>query len=119
MSPYFVRATDTGDTENLLLNGKPMQMQNKRLLGILITVAVLLLIPLTAMKFTNEVKWGWFDFLVAGILLLGTGLACEIVLRIVKRPLYRLALCAAILFALFIVWAELAVGIIGTRFAGS
>ena len=71
------------------------------------------------MRFTSEVDWTAFDFVVAGVLLLGTGLVIEIVLRIVKRSEYRLAICAAMLLALFIVWAELAVGLIGTRFAGS
>ena len=56
---------------------------------------------------------------VAGFLLLGTGLVCELVMRKVKKIRYRLALCAVILAALFLVWAELAVGLIGTRFAGS
>jgi len=44
---------------------------------------------------------------------------CELVMRKVKKIRYRLALCAVILAALFLVWAELAVGLIGTRFAGS
>ena len=96
-----------------------MTFQNKRLTGIVCGVGLLLLIPFISMKFTDEVKWTPFDFVVAGVLLLGTGLAIEIVLRIVKQFKYRLAMCAAILFALFIVWAELAVGLIGTRFAGS
>jgi hypothetical protein len=71
------------------------------------------------MQFTREVTWSAFDFVVVAVLLLGTGLLCELVLRIVKSFKYRLVLCAAILFVLFIVWAELAVGLIGTRFAGS
>lgn len=96
-----------------------MIMQNKRLIGIALAVVLLLLIPFAAMRFTNEVKWSRFDFVVAGVLLLGTGLACEIVLRKVKKTEHRIAVCAAILAALLIVWAELAVGIFGTPFAGS
>ena len=88
-------------------------------MGIVATVAVLLLIPYLAMKFAGEVNWTAIDFITAGVLLLGTGLACELVLRKVKRVRYRVAVCAAILLALFVVWAELAVGLIGTRFAGS
>jgi len=96
-----------------------MDAKNKRLIGIVLVVMIMLSVPLVAMKFTNEVKWSGFDFVIAGVLLLGTGLLCEFVLRKVKRWEYRIALCAAILFALFIVWAELAVGLIGTPFAGS
>ena len=96
-----------------------MNIQKIRLICIFVVVALLLLIPWIAMKFTDEVKWNWFDFLVAGTLLLGTGLMCEVVLRTVKKIQYRIAICAVILFLLFFLWAELAVGIIGTRFAGS
>ncbi len=94
-------------------------MQNKRLIGIVVAVAFLLLIPYIAMKLTSEVKWTAIDFIAAGVLLLGTGLACEFVLRKVKNVQYRIAICAGILLVLFIIWAELAVGLIGTPFAGS
>ena len=94
-------------------------MQNKRLIGIVITVAFLLLIPLIAMQFTKEVNWTLSDFLVAGILLLGTGLMCELVMRTVSKIKYRIAICAAILAAFLLIWIEIAVGIFGTRFAGS
>jgi archaellum biogenesis protein FlaJ (TadC family) len=60
-------------------------MENKRLMGIVLTVVVLLLIPLIAMQFTNEVNWTLFDFVVAGVLLLGTGFICELVIRKVKN----------------------------------
>jgi hypothetical protein len=96
-----------------------MVMQNKRLIGIVIAVALLLLVPFFAMRFTGEVNWSPFDFVVAGVLLLGTGLGCELVLRVVKKTQYRIAACAVILMVLFVIWAELAVGLIGTRFAGS
>ncbi len=96
-----------------------MIMQNKRLIGIVLTVALLLLIPLIAMQFTEEVNWTLFDFVVIGILLLGTGLMCELVLRRVKKIGHRIAICGALLLALLIIWAELAVGVFGTPFAGS
>ena len=96
-----------------------MLVQNKRLIGIVLTVALLLLVPLIAMQFTDEVNWDVSDFVVAGVLLLGTGLLCELVLRSVKQSRYRIAICAVILAALFLIWAELAVGIFGTPFAGS
>jgi hypothetical protein len=96
-----------------------MITQNKRLIGILVAVVILLLIPLIAMQFTSEVDWSVFDFLVMAILLLGTGLMCELILRKIKKTAYRIALIAAILIAFLLVWAELAVGIFGTPFAGS
>jgi len=94
-------------------------MKNQRLKIILTTVAILLLIPFIAMQFTDEVSWTIFDFVVMGILLLSTGLLSELAIRKVTKIKYRIALCIAILVVFLIVWAELAVGIFGTPFAGS
>lgn len=96
-----------------------MLTQNKRFIGILLTVAFILLVPFTAMQFTNEVDWSLFDFIIMGGLLLGTGILCELVLRIVKSVKNRIVLIAILLIGLFLIWAELAVGIFGTPFAGS
>ena len=96
-----------------------MVAKNKRLGGIILTAAFLLLIPLVAMQFTHEVNWTPADFLIMGSLLLGIGLACEFVMRKVKKAEHRIAICAALLVALVLIWLELAVGIFGTPFAGS
>jgi hypothetical protein len=88
-----------------------MTFQNKRLTGILIGIALLLTIPLIAMQFENGVHWTEFDFIVAGILLFGTGLLCELVMRRVKKMSNRIAICGGVLVALAIIWVELAVGI--------
>lgn len=89
-------------------------MKNIRVIGIVLTVALLLLIPLIA-----GFPWSRVDFVAAGVLLLGTGLMCELVLRKVKKFEYRIAICAVILLALLLIWIEIAVGLFGTRFAGS
>lgn len=94
-------------------------MKNKRLTIILSIVGALLLIPFIAMQFTNEVDWGIQDFTIMGVLLLSTGLLCELIMRKVKRTEHRIIICAGILFLFFLIWAELAVGIFGTPFAGS
>ncbi len=94
-------------------------MKNKRLIGILIAVAAILLIPFIAMQFTPEVNWTLFDFIIAGALLLGTGLLLDFVVRKVKKSKQRIALCVVIVAALLLIWAELAVGIFGSPFAGS
>ena len=96
-----------------------MLTQNKRLIGIVLSAGLLLLVPLIAMQFTNEVDWKLTDFVIMGTLLLGTGLTCEFVLRKVKKSEYRLLICGAVLIAFLLIWAELAVGIFGTPFAGS
>ena len=94
-------------------------MQKKRFMGIVLAVALLLLIPFTAMQFSNEVNWSGFDFVLMGTLLLGTGFLLELAVRKIKNKDYRFVLIAAILLALFLVWAELAVGIFGSPIAGS
>ena len=96
-----------------------MMMQNKRLIAIVLIVVVLLIIPLIAMQFTDEVNWGLFDFVIAGALLLGTGILCELVLRKIKKTKLKIIICLAILALLFLIWAELAVGIFGTPFSGN
>jgi len=95
-----------------------MITQNKRLAGIIGLVAFLLTIPAIAMQFTNEVNWSASDFVVAGALLLSTGLIIELALRKIKKMPYRLITAAVILFIAFLIWAELAVGIFGTPWAG-
>jgi uncharacterized protein YacL len=90
-----------------------------RIIIILSVIASILAIPLIAMQFTNEVKWNLRDFAVAGILLMSTGLAIELVIRNLKTGILRTVILVAILLALFLIWAELAVGIFGTPFAGS
>lgn len=91
----------------------------KRFQIILGIIAIILLIPLIAMQFSTEVSWSAFDFLVAAVLLLSTGTAIEVILRLVKSRKMRWILCLSVLFILFIIWAELAVGVFGTAFAGS
>ena len=94
-------------------------MKNNRLKIILIVVFIILLIPLIAMQFSDEVNWTLSDFVVAGVLLLGTGLMCDLVIRKVQNINYRIAICVALLMALLLIWAELAVGIFGSPFSGS
>lgn len=94
-------------------------MKNKRLIIILASASTLLLIPLIAMQFTNEVNWSVSDFIIMGGLLFGTGLLCELIIRKVKSVTNRMIICSAVLFVFFLIWVELAVGLFNTPFAGS
>lgn len=82
------------------------------LIFVLITI-ILLSIPLIAMQFTNEVKWTFFDFLVAGILLMGTGISFVLLANKAQNKTYKLAIGLTLGTALFMIWSNLAVGIIG------
>ena len=72
--------------------------------------ALLLLVPLVAMQFTNEVQWTLSDFIVMGALLSGIGSAFVIIARRIL-PKHRLPTGIALLALFLYIWAELAVGI--------
>ena len=86
-------------------------MLNKNIKLYLFIIGLTLLTPLISMQFTNEVNWNILDFIVAGILLLGTGLAFNFVIQKVKNTKFRIVICLVILVLLFLIWAELAVGV--------
>lgn len=96
-----------------------MLTKNIRLISILLTVVFILIVPLIAMQFSNEVDWTFFDFVVAGILLLSTGLLCELAIRKARHKFNRALIIAVILAVFFLIWTELAVGIFGAPLAGS
>ena len=85
---------------------------------ILPIVGVLLLIPLIAMQLTDEVTWSFFDFMIMGALLTITGLLIGVILKKVKYHKYREIFIVIIVMIFLLIWAELAVGIFGTPFAG-
>lgn len=94
-------------------------MVKNRVLWILLVSVLLLFIPLIAMQFTEDVRWTPFDFVVAGSLLLIAGLLFELVLRKIKDFKYRAIVSIFLFIMLLLVWAELAVGIFGTKLGGS
>lgn len=87
--------------------------QSRGILRIAFATGVLLLLPFLAMQFSHEVKWSPADFIVAGILLFGAGLAYELVASRGDTVAYRAAVGIAVGTALLLVWMNLAVGLIG------
>lgn len=84
-----------------------------------VIAGAILIIPLIAMQFSEQVFWTLSDFIIAFMLLLSAGFAVWLVVTRVKNVKQRLVLLAAVLFLFFLAWAELAVGIFGSPFAGS
>lgn len=78
-----------------------------------LATALILMLPLLAMQFTDEMAWNLADFVVAGALLFGTGLAYELAARRSGDVAYRAAAGFALAAAFLLVWINLAVGIIG------
>lgn len=76
------------------------------------TAAFLLLLPLVAMQFTEEVNWGEVDFIVFGAILIAACGAYELATRLSGNSTYRAAFGLAVAAAFILVWIILAVGII-------
>ena len=91
----------------------------KQFLRVLLGTAAILLIPFVAMQFTREVNWTASDFVIAAILLAGTGLLFELATAKLRTRKSRLIAIAVIGFCFLFVWAELAVELVGSPFAGS
>jgi hypothetical protein len=77
--------------------------------------ALLLLLPLAAMQFTDEVNWTVGDFAFAAALLLGVGGAFELAVRKSGDAAYRAGVGVALAGALLLVWVNGAVGLIGSE----
>ncbi len=75
--------------------------------------ACLLLLPLIAMQFTDEVSWSVGDFVVFGAMLLAVGIPFELAVRSSGDATFRWAVGVALGAAFLLVWMSLGVGIIG------
>ena len=82
-------------------------------------VPVLLLIPFAGNLISPEFEWDLTDFLIMGILLLGAGLALELILRKVANQTTRTLAIIFLVLAFLLLWAEMAVGIFGSPLAGN
>jgi len=86
-------------------------MQQGAIVRLAMGTALLLLVPLLAMQFTDEVDWTLGDFVVAGVLVFGAGLMYQLVAPSVPVGAYRLAVGAVISATLLLLWVALAVGL--------
>jgi len=86
--------------------------RNWDILTVFVVTALVLMLPLIAMQFSEEVNWKPGDFIVIGTILIGAGLAFVYTARRIDDAGWRLALAGAFFVALLYVWAELAVGVI-------
>ena len=98
---------------------EPKHVGGNQFLRVLLGTAAILLIPFVAMQFTREVNWTASDFVIAAILLAGTGLLFELATAKLRTRKSRLIAIAVIGFCFLFVWAELAVELVGSPFAGS
>jgi hypothetical protein len=96
-----------------------MITQKQKTTFIYATPAVLLSIPFIGNIISKEFNWSASDFGIAAFLLFGTAFLIDLIQRIVKNKTYKILISAAIVVLLILTWAELAVGLFGTPFAGN
>lgn len=75
----------------------------------------LLLVPAIAMCITSEVNWGPEDFIVMGAMLAIACGAYELATRLSGSTAYRAGAAVAIVGGFLTVWANLAVGMLGSE----
>ena len=74
-------------------------------------VALVMLTPAVAMRFTDEVNWTTSDFVFAGVLLIGGAAVIELVAWRVRNPVVRIGFALLVVAIVAVIWVEAAVGI--------
>ena len=90
-----------------------------RTLILLISLLLLLLIPFVEMQYSNEVKWSLNDFIIMGVILLSFGIIINTIIYHVVAFNKRVILISTLIILFLLLWAELAVGLFNSPFAGS
>jgi hypothetical protein len=100
-----------------------MLIQTNGLIRWVLITAAVLAVPLLAMVFrigvpdpgtgTEGVNWGPMDFAIIGVLVLGSGLLFEYASRRAGNVAHKAAVGIAVAAGLFLIWVNLAVGMIG------
>lgn len=97
----------------------PMTTQSQRIVRLAVVVGLILLIPVFGNLYVEGWNWEPFDFVVAGVLLFGTGLAYELLARRSANALYRAAVFLALMSTFLLAWVVGAVGVIGEENPGN
>ena len=98
---------------------KGVFMKNKSIVRVIGGVALILLLLALGNAASGDWNWDETDFIVVGILLTLTGAALEFAMAKVKTFNQRVLAGFVILIVCMLIWAELAVGLFGTPFAGN
>ena len=75
--------------------------------NVLLSVVLVLLLPLIAMQFTNEVDWDINDFVVAGVLLSFFGYLYEVLTKVTNKNMPNIVIALVVIGLLFFVWVSL------------
>ncbi|MBX0292384.1 hypothetical protein K3G63_18195 [Hymenobacter sp. HSC-4F20] len=88
---------------------------SKSILRVALATGLLLLVPLAGKLFLPGMAWSGGDFIAAGILLFGAGLTFVLISRMGNNTAYKLAAGVGVAAGLLLVWANLAVGLVGSE----
>ena len=77
--------------------------------------AIMLVLPLIAMQFTDEVDWDVSDFIIFGVMLGTVGGTFELAAKMTPNKAYLAATGVALATAFILIWINGAVGIIGNE----
>jgi len=89
--------------------GDAMNDVKRGIVWVAILTICILLLPLVAMQFTNEVNWNKSDFIAMGLLCFSMGSLYILVSNVVPQRKLLIGIVFLIIFVS--IWAELAVGI--------
>jgi len=106
--------TTTTNPANNPASNKPLSTM-KSILVVAVVAALLLLIPLAASFVTTEMEWTLSDYILVWVMLMVAGTTYTLVSRLSSDYTYRGAVALSAVTGLFLVWSNLAVGIIGNE----
>ena len=94
-----------------------MNQSKNKLIKIFFPLLVLLF-PLLGVIFF-ELDWSGFDFLVMTLLILSLSIFINLIFCYLNSARLKFLLVFVVVFLFLLIWAELAVGVFGTPFAGN
>ncbi|MDQ4035724.1 MAG: hypothetical protein M3153_07315 [Chloroflexota bacterium] len=119
----FALGTFAETTAQIMRENMTQLMQTGNCLRWVLVTAAVLAVPALGMVFnigipdpgagTEGVNWGPMDFAIMGVLVLGSGLLYEYASRRSGTVAHRAAVGIAVAAGLFLIWVNLAVGMIG------
>ena len=119
----FALGTFAETSAQIMRENMTQLMQTRSVIRWVLITAAVLAVPALAMAFnlaipdpgsgTDGVNWGPMDFAIIGVLVLGSGLLYEYASRRSGNVVHKAAVGIAVAAGLFLIWVNLAVGMIG------
>ena len=93
---------------------KKQRSLSHSIISVGVVTVIILMVPFVAMQFTDEVQWSLLDFATMGTLIFSIGIAYRLIIRSSPNFAYQIASTLAFGAVFLMVWANLAVGLIGS-----